>query len=188
MEDRMPNLTRRLLLATTLAAPIAHAAPPAKTAWDFSFPDIDGGTLDLAKFRGRVLLVVNTASFCGYTYQYEGLEKLAEQLGPKGLTVVGVPSGDFYQESASNETVKAFCEATFNVSFPMAGILPVRGSDAVPFYKWVRAERDWQPTWNFNKVLIGRDGAIVGTYRSTTEPTSKDLLAAIDAALAKPLA
>lgn len=164
----------------------AASAPTAHTAWDFSFPDIEGGTLALSTYKGRVLLVVNTASFCGYTYQYEGLEKLYSSLSGRGLTVVGVPSGDFFQESGDNAKVKKFCETTFDVRFPMAAILPVRGSDATPFYAWVRAQRDWQPTWNFNKVLIGRDGLIKGTYRSTVEPTSRELLDAIEAELAKP--
>ena len=105
---------------------------------------------------------MNTASFCGYTYQYEGLEKLHEAGSPRGLTVIGVPSQDFNQESADNKTVKTFCEATFGVEFPMAGIAHVRGADAAPFYAWVREQRRWEPNWNFNKVLIGRDGHIAG--------------------------
>jgi glutathione peroxidase len=180
----MTLIARRTLLGALLAGTAATAAEE-KTAWDFSFPAIEGGTLALAQFRGRVLLVTNTASFCGYTYQYEGLEKLQRDLSPRGLTVVGVPSQDFGQESDSNGKVKAFCEATFSVKFPMAGISHVRDRDAVPFYAWVRSARDWEPNWNFNKVLIGRDGAIKGTFRSGAEPTSPALLQAIDAELAR---
>ena len=180
----MTPIARRALLGAALVSGVAAAAGDT-TAWDFSFPAIAGGTLALAQFRGRVLLVTNTASFCGYTYQYEGLEKLHRDLSPRGLTVVGVPSQDFGQESDSNGKVKAFCEATFSVKFPMAGISHVRDQDAAPFYAWVRSVRDWQPNWNFNKVLIGRDGAIKDTFRSGAEPTSPDLLQAIDAELAR---
>ena len=114
------------------------AANKETLAWDFGFPSIEEGRLDFAAFKGRVLLVTNTASFCGYTYQYEGLEKLHKAASPRGLTVIGVPSQDFNQESADNKTVKTFCETTFGVEFPMAGIAHVRGSEAAPFYAWVR--------------------------------------------------
>lgn len=154
-------------------------------AWDFGFSSIDEGQLDLAGFRGRVLLVANTASFCGYTYQYEGLEKLHRAESPGGLTVIGVPSRDFNQESADNRTVKAFCEAKFGVEFPMTGIAHVRGPEAAPFYAWVREQSRWEPDWNFNKVLIGRDGRIVGTFGSGDEPQGKRLGQAIEAELAK---
>jgi glutathione peroxidase len=162
------------------------AAGKETSAWDFVFPSIDDeGRLDLAALKGRVLLVVNTASFCGYTYQYEGLEKLHKDDAPRGLTVVGVPSQDFNQESADNKTVKTFCEATFGVQFPMAGIAHVRGTDAAPFYAWVREQRHWEPGWNFNKVLIGRDGQIAGTFGSGDEPLGTKLSQAIEAELAK---
>lgn len=183
---------RGLLLAAAFMTGVAAAPGPGegksvgKLAWDFSFPSIDGGTLDLARFRGRVLLVVNTASFCGYTYQYRALEALQRELSPRGLTVVGVPSQDFHQESGSNAEVKQFCEATFDVRFPMAGISHVTGQDAAPFYRWVKEARGWAPDWNFCKVLIGRDGTIIGTYRSADEPRGARLAAAIGAALAQP--
>ena len=156
----------------------------AVTAWDFSFPSIEEGTLDLAAFRGRVLLVTNTASFCGYTYQYQQLEKLHRAFAGRGLTVVGVPSQDFNQESGSNAEVKRFCEATFGVEFPMAGILHVRGAQAHPFYAWVKARTGWEPAWNFNKVLIGRDGLVRGTFGSGDEPYGPKLQSAIAAQLA----
>ena len=176
----MADVTRRAALAglATIAA-----APPPPVAWDFEFPSIDEGTLDLAELRGRVLLVVNTASFCGYTSQYAQLEAVHRRLSPRGLTVVGVPSQDFGQESGSNGEVKAFCEATFGVDFPMAGLSRVRGRDAAPFYAWVRAERRWAPGWNFAKVLIGRDGRIAGTYGSNALPDAQPLRTDIEAAL-----
>lgn len=156
---------------------------PDKLAWDFSFPDIDGGTLDLAKLRGRVLLVVNTASFCGFTYQYEALEKLYKARRDQGLTVVGVPSRDFDQESASNAEVKKFCETTFGIDFPLTSIQKVRGDDAHPFYRWVRTTKGWEPHWNFGKVLVGRDGRVVAAFGSSDEPMGFRVSTAIEAAL-----
>ena len=184
----MVNLTRRFFLSMLGASAMAADASAAqKRAWDFSFPSIEDGTLDLAAFKGRVLLVTNTASFCGYTYQYKALEKLHRDLSPKGLTVVGVPSQDFDQESASNGEVKTFCETRFGIDFPLAAISHVKGAQAAPFYVWVRDERKWQPGWNFNKVLIARDGRIVATFGSADEPDGPEIAAAVAAELAKPL-
>lgn len=179
----MIELPRRTILGAALATGLAAAPDDSATAWRFRFPSLDGGTLDFASFRGKVLLVVNTASFCGFTYQYEALEKLHRDLGPRGLVVIGVPSQDFNQESDDNATVKQFCELTYGVEFPMVEISHVRGGQAMPFYAWVRQVRDWQPDWNFNKVLIGRDGLIKSTYRSAAEPRSPALLGAIEAEL-----
>ncbi len=159
------------------------AAKDKALAWDFGFPSIDEGKLDLAAFKGRVLLVANTASFCGYTYQYKGLETLHKAASARGLTVIGVPSQDFNQESADNKTVKEFCEANFGVGFPMAGIVHVRGPRAARFYVWVREQKMWEPSWNFNKVLIGRDGRVAGTFGSGDEPNGAKMQQAIEAAL-----
>ena len=187
----MTDLTRRRLAAAGLGVAAAslsraRAADPAPAdAWGFRFPAIEGGTLDLGRFRGRVLLVANTASFCGYTQQYRGLEAMYREFSPQGLTVVGVPSNDFNQESDSNEKVKTFCTATFDVQFPMAGLSHVTGQDAAPFYRWVREARQWEPAWNFNKVLIGRDGQIRGTFSSNDLPDGprmrSELRGALDA-------
>lgn len=155
-------------------------------AWAFTFASIGDGPLDLAAYEGNVLLVTNTASFCGYTYQYQGLEDLYRAEAAHGLTVIGVPSRDFNQESAHNATVKTFCETRYGVDFPLAGISHVRGPLAAPLYAWVRDTRGWQPDWNFNKVLIGRDGRVAGTFGSGDEPARGRLREAIAAALAKP--
>jgi glutathione peroxidase len=152
-------------------------------AWDFGFPSIDGGTMNFSEFKGRVLLVANTASFCGYTPQYAGLEKLHQAKSGAGLVVVGVPSRDFNQESADNATVKAFCDTRFGVDFPLTAISHVRGSQAAPFYAWVSAQTQWQPAWNFNKVLIGRDGRVAGTFGSGDAPDGPALSRAIETAL-----
>jgi len=158
-------------------------AAPDTTAWDFKFPAIDGGELDLAAFKGRVLVVANTASFCGYTYQYEGLQKLHAAEAERGVTVIGVPSWDFNQESPDNAAVKTFCITKYRIGFPLTAISRVRGGEASPFYAWVRADTGWEPNWNFNKVLIGRDGRIAGTFGSGDEPQGARLTRAIEAAL-----
>lgn len=160
------------------------------TAWDFSFPAIAGGMLALRDFTGKVMLVVNTASFCGYTYQYEGMQKLHTTKAAEGLTVIGVPSQDFNQESPDDATVRSFCETRFGVDFPLTGVSHVIGPSSAPFYAWVRDTARWQPGWNFNKVLIGRDGRIAGTFGSGDEPDGanpmgRKLTDAITAALAQ---
>ncbi len=178
----MVELPRRTMLLG-VAAITAAAAPDAPTAWDFTFDAIEDGPLPLAQFRGRVLLVTNTASFCGYTYQYKALEALHADLSPRGLTVVGIPSQDFNQESGSNGEVKTFCEATFGVKFPMAGLTHVRGPAAHPFYRWLSSRKDWDPSCNFNTVLGGRDGQIAGLCPATEEPDGPKLTRALSGAL-----
>ena len=177
------SVTRRAALVGTAALVTVAAAPDPGLAYQFEFPSIDEGTLRLADFKGKVLLVVNTASFCGFTPQFKQLEAAQRALSPRGFSLVGVPSQDFGQEKDTNGEVKAFCEATFNVDFPMAGISHVRGAAAAPFYKWVRAQRRWEPEWNFFKVLLARDGTVAGTYSSGELPDSGGLKAAIDAQL-----
>jgi len=186
----IPDFLRRILLlfAGTGGALMTVGAPatgPDQLAWEFSFPAIEGGELKLADFKGRVLLVANTASFCGYTPQYKSLQALHEQRGAEGFTVIGVPSRDFRQESEDNATVKNFCETNYGITFPLTGIQHVRGEDAAPFYRWVSMARDWQPAWNFNKVLIGRDGRIKATFGASDKPDGAEIATAIAAALAE---
>jgi len=181
----MPHLGRRTLMVAAAATSVAFPALAETRAGDFRFDGLDGGTLDLGALRGRVLLVVNTASFCGFTYQYKGLEALYSAREAAGLTVVGVPSQDFNQEKDSNGEVKQFCELTFGVKFPMAAISRVTGPQAHSFYRWVHDTRGgWQPQWNFYKVLIGRDGRIAGLYGSGEEPQGARLTQDISRALA----
>ena len=181
-------LRRDILGATGAAAAsvlLGAAADPAPTtAWQFKMTSIEEGTLDFAAYRGKVLLVVNTASFCSFTPQYKQLEAMHKELGPRGFAVIGIPSQDFGQEKDSNGAVKAFCELTYDVDFPMSAISHVRGAEAAPFYRWVRAQTQWEPKWNFAKVLIGRQGEIVGTYGSTEEPDRGPLRKAVEAAIA----
>jgi glutathione peroxidase len=136
------------------------------------FESIDGGTLSLEQWSGQPVLVVNTASRCGYTKQYEGLQTLYETYQARGLVVLAVPSDDFRQELSSNAEIKDFCEIQFGIDLPMTGITRVKGPNAHPFYRSLKAENGFTPTWNFNKVLIGPDGKVIATYGSKTKPTS----------------
>ncbi|NJM82556.1 MAG: glutathione peroxidase, partial [Tabrizicola sp.] len=158
----------RLLLAMILLA-----IPSAALA-GFRFQSIDGGVIDLDDWRGQPMLIVNTASLCGYTGQYDGLQALHERYGPQGLLVLAVPSDDFAQELADEAEVKEFCAVNFDLTLPMAEITPVSGSGAHPFYAWVKTETGFVPRWNFNKVLIGRDGAVAATWGAATTPESRD--------------
>jgi glutathione peroxidase len=180
----MHGVSRRtFLIGSGLVGVAARARAADRVAWNFSMPSIEGGTLDLATYRGRTVLVANTASFCGFVDQYRGLEALNRSLSARGLTVVGMPSNDFNQEMDSNGKVKQFCELTYGVDFPMSGLTHVRGPEANPFYAWVRQATGWEPAWNFNKVLIGRDGRIHGTFGAKDTPESPQLRTAIDGAL-----
>jgi len=165
----MTSLFRRLhaalaLLVALLAAP-ALAAPP-----DVSFESIDGGTLSLADWRGQPVLVVNTASRCGFTPQYDGLQALYDRYRDRGLVVLAVPSQDFKQELASDAEVAEFCEVNFGLDLPMTTITHVRGAGAHPFYRWVSETAGFQPAWNFNKILIAPDGSVAGTWGSVVKP------------------
>jgi glutathione peroxidase len=126
---------------------------------------------------------VNTASFCGFAPQFRPLEALNKTKAADGLTVIGMPSNDFNQEAATDAKVKELCELTYDVDFPMTGLTHVTGAEANPFYAWVRAARDWEPNWNFNKVLIGRDGRIAATFRALDTPEGPALQKAMAAAL-----
>ena len=151
---------------------------------DHRFASIDGGWLSFADWAGRPILVVNTASQCGFTYQYEGLQKLQDRFADAGLVVLTVPSDDFRQELDSAAEVKEFCEINYGLDLPMADITQVTGREAHAFYKAVEAETGFVPRWNFNKVLVGIDGRILGTWGSKTRPMSQTLIRAVEAALA----
>lgn len=165
----------------------ARAADTALTAFDHTFKSIDGGAMDLAQYRGKALLIVNTASFCGFTRQYEALQKLWDRYEAKGLVVVGVPSNDFgSQEPNSEEQIKTFCEGNFGITFPLTAKYEVKGAGAHPFYKWAAQTigSGAVPQWNFHKVLIGRDGKGIATFPSKVEPLSGIMLEAVEKALA----
>nr|WP_240722225.1 glutathione peroxidase [Poseidonocella sp. HB161398] len=167
-----------------MLAPIIPFLAGASAAAAFSFGNIDGGTLETEDWAGRPVLVVNTASRCGFTRQYEGLQDLQDRYGGEGLVVLAVPSDDFRQELDSAAEVKEFCSLVFGLTLPMADITPVTGEAAHPFYRWVRDETGFEPSWNFNKVLIGRDGRVLATWGSATEPLSPEITGPIEAELA----
>ncbi len=157
------------------------------SAYDYSFKTIDGEPLPLASFKGKAVLVVNTASACGLTPQYEALEALYRQYRESGLVVLGVPANDFgKQEPGTEAEIKTFCTTKFAVDFPLASKETVIGEHAHPFYRWVVSElgEDAAPKWNFHKYLIGKDGGVAGVFGSRTVPDAPEVVAAIEAALA----
>ncbi|HEY9039636.1 MAG TPA: glutathione peroxidase [Roseovarius sp.] len=147
------------------------------------FNSIDGGTLSVSDWRGQPVLVVNTASQCAFTRQYEGLQNLYNKYRDRGLIVLAVPSDDFRQELATNAEVKEFCELQYGIDMPMTGITHVKGSRAHPLYQSLRDEAGFVPGWNFNKVLIGPDGQVAGTFGSRVDPLSAKITDRIEALL-----
>ncbi len=167
-----------VLMLSLIWATGAWAAPR-----NAQFASIDGGSLNLSDWAGRPVLVVNTASQCGFTYQYEGLQALYDTYKARGLVVLAVPSDDFNQELASAEKVKEFCALNFALDLPMTDLEHVKGDKAHPFYKAVAAETGFVPRWNFNKVLIGPEGEVVASWGSTTKPQSGEIVSRIEALL-----
>ena len=157
----------------------------AMPAAGFEFASIDGGTLSTEAWRGKPVLVVNTASRCGFTGQYDGLQALHERYGPAGLVVLAVPSNDFRQELEDAAAVKDFCETSFGLTLPMTDITPVRGRDAHPFYRWLAEAHGFTPRWNFNKVLLDGEGQVVATWGSMVRPESPEVTSRIEAILAR---
>ena len=159
----------------------------ATSVYDFSATDIDGRTRELEEFRGRVLLIVNVASKCGFTPQYEGLEHLARQFGSRGLVVMGFPCDQFgNQEPGDDASIREFCSATYEVTFPMFSKVAVNGDLAHPLWRWLKQEKAGflglrAIKWNFTKFLVGRDGQLIRRYAPTDKPSA--LFAHIEAAL-----
>jgi glutathione peroxidase len=188
-------INRRTILTATLAAiagPVSSrtaAAQPAMsriTAYAFSFPALAGGDIRLAEYAGRPLLVVNTASLCGFTPQYAGLQELWTQFHGRGLMIVAVPSNDFGgQEPGGASEIAATAQHQYGVTFPIAAKAVVKGSNAHPFYKWAAEARPRDvPRWNFHKYLVGRDGYIAEVFPETVEPSDTRVKTAIARALA----
>lgn len=169
---------RRRLIAWIAALTLAPVAALAELA----FTGLAGDRLALEDWRGRAVLVTNTASLCGFTPQYADLQALADRYGDR-LVVLAVPSDDFNQELGSNAEVAEFCETVFGLTIPMTVITPVRGADAHPFYRWLAQAHGIVPQWNFHKVLIGPDGAVLGDWPSSVRPTDRAIRRAIEAAL-----
>ena len=153
-----------------------------KVFFDFNIKSISGDIIDLKEYKNKVILVVNTASYCGFTKQYEDLQVLWEKYKSKGLIVLGIPSNSFNQEKANDKDVKQFCEVNFNINFPLTTIIDVKGEDAHEIYKW--AENNYGkaaiPKWNFHKILIDKEGKIIDTFNSFTNPLSKKIINKIE--------
>lgn len=176
-------LLARLLVPLLLLLFLAPGQAAAQGG--FVFPSIDGGRIALDDWRGRPVLVANTASLCGYTPQYAELQALWERYRDRGLVVLAVPSDDFRQELGSAAEVKEFCEVNFGLTLPMTDITHVRGARAHPFYRWLAKAHGFRPSWNFNKVLLGPDGELVATWGSRTSPLAPEVTAAIEPLLAR---
>ncbi len=153
-----------------------------KIFFDFKIASITGETINLSDYKNKVILVVNTASYCGFTNQYSDLQKLWDKYKSKGLIVLGVPSNSFNQEKKSNSDVKNFCEVNFDINFPMMSITNVKGEDAHDIYKWARENygKSAIPKWNFYKILINKNGKIEETYSSLTKPMSNKIIKKIE--------
>ena len=156
------------------------------TAYDFDATALDGSPQPLSDWRGKVLLIVNVASKCGFTPQYAGLEKLWRDYGDKGLVVLGFPSDQFgHQEPGNAEEIRNFCSLTYDVSFPMFAKVEVKGKNATPLYKDLTTKSKSKPRWNFHKYLIHKDGMTVESFSALTKPDSKKLIQAIERAVAE---
>lgn len=192
----MTTANRRLLVTglaalalgprTLMAQPAANSAAgtpsgSAITAWRFSFPALKGGEIRLSDYAKKPILICNTASFCGFASQLEGLEQLATRYGPRGLVVIGVPSGDFGSQEADNpEEIAHQAEQGHGVRFPLTTKQHVKGEEAHPFFKWAAAQKPNDlPKWNFHKYLIGRDGQIADVFSTMTSPNATRVIAAI---------
>ncbi|MDX2237676.1 MAG: glutathione peroxidase [Hyphomonadaceae bacterium] len=190
-----PEDARAAAVAEAVAAQRARfdAAPApstdANSAYQFQFEGLSTPRVPMTAFQGEVVLVVNTASKCGLTPQYEGLQQIYSEYHGQGFEVLGVPANNFMgQEPGSAEEIRDFCTLNFGVTFPMTAKQNVLGDDAHPFYRWAKAEigDDAVPKWNFHKILVGRDGRIIRAFPSRTTPDSEEVRAAITAALAAP--
>ena len=156
------------------------------TAHNFTFTDINQQPLSLAEFRGHPILIVNTASECGYTPQYAGLQKLWERYRARGLVVLGVPSNDFgAQEPGTEAQVQEFCTTRYGVNFPLTAKQKVSGNEAHPFYRWIveQVGEAGMPRWNFHKYLLDKEGNLVDLWPSRVEPLSKEITQAVEALL-----
>lgn len=181
------NMKRFFVLLGLLGTSLMAAE---KTVYDFTLNSIEGQATPLSSFQGKIVLLVNVASRCGYTPQYAGLEALYEKYKDRGFVIVGIPANNFgAQEPGSNQEIKTFCTAKYHVTFPMMAKVSVKGSDIIPLYAFL-TDKSANPStggeigWNFTKFLVGPDGKVIARFDSAVEPASKELTAAIEKALA----
>ena len=153
-----------------------------KLFYDFQINDVSGNQLNLKKFKNNVILLVNTASYCGFTKQYDDLQYIWNKYKDKNFIVLAVPSNSFNQEKKENSDVKEFCEVNFNINFPLTTITEVKGKNAHEIFKWAKENhgKSAVPKWNFHKILINKDGKIADTFASMTKPMSKKLIKSIE--------
>ena len=156
-----------------------------KVFYDLQINSITGELIDFKNYKGKAILVVNTASYCGFTNQYEELQELWDTYKSKGLIVLGIPSNTFNQEKKVNEEVKKFCEVNFNINFPLSTITEIKGDNAHEIYKWAKKNygKSAVPKWNFYKILINKEGKIEDTFASFTKPMSSKLIKKIEGIL-----
>ena len=179
-------MIHHVLRYASVVALVAASVFGANSIYDFTLNSIDGAPAPLATYRGKVLLLVNVASYCGYTPQYQGLESLYEKYKDRGLVVIGFPANNFgQQEPGSNAEIKEFCERTYKVKFPMYAKISVLGADKAPLYRYLTAAMGGEIQWNFTKYLISRDGKIVMRFEPEVTPESDQVRAAIETALGK---
>ena len=164
---------------------ISSIANYEKIFYDFNIEGISGEVIDFKEYKSKAVLVVNTASYCGFTNQYDDLQKLWDMYKSRGLIVLGIPSDSFNQEKKSDDEVKKFCEVNFNINFPLSSITEVKGKNAHDLYKWAKENHGKSaiPKWNFYKILINKEGKIEDTFSSFTKPLSKKITDKIESIL-----
>ena len=169
-----------MMFFTSLSLNYTNSREIPGSAYDFAFIDIDGKNLPLDQFKGKPLLIFNSASKCGFTSQYTGLQKIHETYKKKGLIVIGIPSDNFNQEPGNEEDIKKFCMVNFNINFYLTKKNNVVGSEAHPFFKWIDKNYNAKPKWNFFKFVIDKNGKLDSHYSSMIAPSSKKLISALD--------
>ena len=179
------KIVKKILIITILMFSFFNKANAnyEQLAHEFNFKSIDGGKIDLQNYKEKVIVVVNVASRCGFTPQYEDLQNLWTNYKDKNLVVIGVPTNNFKQEPGSNKDIKDFCETNFNISFPMTEKIDVIGNNAHPFFKWAKENHGKSaiPKWNFHKIIISKNGKVADTFASITKPSSKRFIDLIEA-------
>jgi glutathione peroxidase len=169
-----------------LLAMLTSSAFAVSSVHEFTLPSIDGAPAPLSAYKGKVALIVNVASQCGYTPQYSGLEKLYEKYKDKGFVVLGFPANNFgAQEPGTNQEIKTFCTRNYNVTFPMYSKISVKGSDKAPLYKFLTDSSGGEVKWNFTKFLVDENGKVISRFESGVEPDSSELVGAVEKALRK---
>ena len=181
-------MKRKLILGLTIIMFFFKSSASAnyeKTFFDLNIESISGETINFSDFQNKVILIVNTASYCGFTNQYEELQVLSDKYNKKGLIVLGVPSNSFNQEKTKNSEVKKFCEVNFNITFPLSAITEVKGNNAHELFKWAKNNHGSSavPKWNFHKILINKEGKIEDTFSSFTKPLSNKIINKIESIL-----